>query len=123
MTFTSDLNAFIEKVGENARAAFLGVVAEAERSIKDGSEITGAPGQPVQSGDLKRSWATHFPEPNAAVISTSLAYAPGIEDGINLKTGAALTLRSPVGGFHSVKTTEAGFQRMLDHVAEAFKDD
>lgn len=103
----------IREMEQRARAVFLGTAAHLERSIKDGSSLTGAPGQPVQTGNLKRSWQTTFPSQDVAEIATNVIYAPGIEDGVSLKTGKALTLRSPEGGFHSVKLTVAGFEKIV----------
>lgn len=103
-------------------------------SIRDGSPLTGAPGQPVETGRLRGSWKLTR---TASIIRvfTSLFYAPFIEEGqrIRHKAGAAarraqvfglsmvqrattITLRSPTGGFHSVKLTRAGIQRLTDDV-------
>jgi hypothetical protein len=63
----------------------------------------------VSTGNLKASWQLTFESPDAALISSNVEYAEIIEDNIR---GA--TLRSKVGGFHSVKLTIAGWQRLVE---------
>ncbi len=109
MSFAGDLLRFRLKVERRANAVFVNVAASTKASITDGSPITGAPGQPVDTSFLKNSWQLTFPAPNVAEILTGCAYARTIED--NLR-GA--TLRSKVGGFHSVKLTRAGFPRLVE---------
>lgn len=114
MSFASDLDAFMAKTRAREQAVFVNTVAAVKGSIVDGSPITGAPGQPVDTGTLKASWQTEFESQRVATISTGIEYAPVIEDNIR---GA--TLRSQVGGFHSVKMTVAGFERLVE--AEVLK--
>ncbi|HXH43300.1 MAG TPA: hypothetical protein VNK51_05550 [Bradyrhizobium sp.] len=114
MTFSDDLNRFSATLETRSRDVFVGVVEKAHESIQTGSAITGAPGQPVDTGALRASWQVQYPAADEALISTNLEYAQPIEDGIG-KHGP-LQLRSAVGGFHSVKTTVAGFQRIVDQV-------
>jgi hypothetical protein len=105
---------------------FVGVATETMRSVQVGSEITASPGQPVGQygpgyhpgkvgGTLRASWQLNFESAVAATISTNIVYAPPIEEGIG-KYGP-LTLRSTVGGFHSVKLTRGGFPRIVATVA------
>lgn len=94
---------------------FAEVVVEAHRSIQSGSEITGAPGQPVQSGNLRNSWIYAIVQRIRATISSPVEYAESIEDGIG--RFGAMQVRSSVGGFHSVKITVSGLQRIVDAVA------
>lgn len=112
--FREDLKRFITKVGARNRDIFVNTVSEASNSIVNGSAITGAPGQPVDTGNLKASWQTTFESPSLAQISTKVVYAPQIEDGT--REGRALTLRSKVGGFHSVALTIAGLRRIVETV-------
>lgn len=109
MSFDRDLAAFVAKTEAKRRAVFVNTVSAVKDSVVNGSPITGAPGQPVDTGTLKNSWVAEFDTSESATISTNVEYAPVIED--NLR-GA--TLRSQVGGFHSVKLTVAGFQRLVD---------
>jgi hypothetical protein len=113
MSFSDQVRSFALKVDGQARDVFVGTVAAAAASITDGSALTGAPGQPVDTGALKASWQTVFETPTSAVIGTNLVYAPLIEDGISGKTGQPLTLRSQVGGFHSVALTVLNFDRIV----------
>jgi hypothetical protein len=113
MSFSGDVQAFTRKVNGRSRDVFLGVADACMESIVEGSPITGAPGQPVDTGNLKTSWQERI-EGDKAFITTNVAYAPQIEDGT--RAGRALTLRSQVGGFHSVRLTIAGFTRVVDAV-------
>ncbi len=109
--FTSQLRVWTEKVQTNNKAVFVGVATETLNSIVEGSAITGAPGQPVDTGNLKASWHLGFESATSALISTNVEYAPYIEDGIGR---GPMTLRSAVGGFHSVALTRMGFQKIVD---------
>lgn len=122
MSFSGDIKKFTKIIKQRNNDVFVGVAEEVHRSIQTGSEITGAPGQPVGGhqpgrryvgGALRASWQLQI-DPDSALISTNMIYAPQIEDGT--REGRALTLWSPVGGFHSVKTTIAGFDKIVEHV-------
>jgi hypothetical protein len=79
-------------------------------SIRVGSPVTGAPGQPVKTGALLASWVRVQSGPHAVQFYSGLPYASVIEH--NLR-GAQL--RSAVGGFHSVKLTKNGFLNIVNH--------
>jgi hypothetical protein len=118
--------AMVLQVGNVSKEIFDGVVAEADRSIRFGSEITSAPGQPVDSGTDLASWQTTFESPTRAVIATNLDYAEGIEEGLGSKGqpvtyGAAGHGRSTVGGSHSVKITVASLPRIVEVVTARVK--
>jgi hypothetical protein len=104
-----------KKVIVVAKENFAEVIVEAHRSIQSGSEITGAPGQPVQTGALRNSWMFEFLSEFRARITSPILYALPIEDGIS--RFGEMTVRSATGGFHSVKLTIAGAQRIVDAVA------
>lgn len=106
MSFTSDLDRFARKVEGRTRRIAQISREEVERSVKWGSEITGAPGQPVQTSKLRGSWQPRFLNPYLWEISTPTIYAPFIEEGFYKQ-------RSPVGGPHSVKLTRGGWQRIV----------
>jgi len=114
-SFADAVNRFTLTVEARNGALFTGCVEEVARSIVLGSEITGAPGQPVQTGALRASWQTVFESPTRAVIGTNMAYAEAIEDGVG--PYGPLTLRSTVGGFHSAKMTIAAWGRIQAAVA------
>jgi hypothetical protein len=93
------------------RILFDRIVAHCFESITVGSDITGAPGQPVKTGTLLDSWRIlEQDEGQKILIVSNVLYAPIIED--NLR-GA--TLRSTVGGFHSVKLTKNAFEAIVSH--------
>jgi hypothetical protein len=112
MTFSQDLARFAEKVEKRQRALFVRATLEVQRSVVEGSEITTAPGQPVDTGALKGSWQPEYLTDWTWQTTTNLVYAPIIEEGQNM------TLRSEVGGFHSVKLTRGGWQRIVDVVRD-----
>lgn len=110
MSFQRDLADFVRKTEAKRRAVFLNTVSATKDSIVNGSPLTAAPGQPVDTGNLRNSWDHAFEGGgDAATIFTNVEYAPIIEDNVR---GA--TLRSQVGGFHSVKLTVAGFEKIVD---------
>lgn len=109
--FSTDVRQFILLVRARQKAVFVDAAGMAHDSIQNGSPITGAPGQPVQSSELLDSWQLRFDSDVAATIDTNKIYAPGIEDGVG-KYGP-LTLRSRVGGFHSVKLTVAAWPQLI----------
>ncbi len=122
MSFSDDLRKFAEDFKRDHDAVFAGVVTEVHRSIVEGSEITGAPGQPVDTGHLRASWTTEFVSPREAVISTNVEYAVTIEE--NLR-GAKVSSKDKygkpkpeIGGFHSVALTVMGFEKIVEHVVQ-----
>lgn len=114
MTFANDVMRFARKVQVQHREVFTGVVTEVKQSIVNGSPITGAPGQPVDTGNLRGSWQVVFESPTSALVGTNVVYAQQIEDGT--RNGRSLVLRSKRGGFHSVKITLNGLHRIVDAV-------
>lgn len=110
---------------------FEDVGMEAQRSIVEGSDMTGAPGQPVDTGFLKGSFQRFYDSPTKQTIATNVAYAPAIEDGMRasydprgvqrppgLKSEGGTNRKGPstVGGSHSIALTYSGLQRILDVV-------
>ena len=120
MSFASDLDRFTAKVNRRAKRIESGLREQVQRSVVEGSELTGAPGQPIGpfpgGGTLKGSFIPRFLGPGLWITSSALLYAPVIENLYNTRTGA-ITIRSSVGGGHSVKMTRAGWQRIVNHVA------
>jgi len=116
MGFADDVRVFNRKIEAQERDIFTGVVDLAHESIVEGSPVTGAPGQPVDTGALKSSFVKEYVSKDEAIISTNLEYAPYIEDGGNDR--GEFTLRSGVGGFHSVALTLAGFDKIVDAVTQ-----
>ncbi len=134
MTFSNDLRVFAEKLERRGKDVFVGSTVEVQRSVVEGSELTTAPGQPVDTGFLKGSFIPEFISPTEWQITTNTSYAPAIEDNLQSsfdergkdrppdlrpKGGSRPSIKSTVGGNHSVKKTRAGWQRILDHVNEA----
>ena len=138
MTFSSDLAAFTAKVQARQQAVFVNTAVAVQDSIKFGSIVTGAPGQPVDTGNLLGSWQMTFPQVDVAEISTNVEYAPAVEENwvephqrgpYTRKDGAhvrehgvkghtfSITLPYPGrGGPHSVALTRAGFDLLVNDV-------
>lgn len=131
-SFREQLTAFTANVRATNQAVFVGVVQEAKRSIVEGSELTGSPGQPVDTSFLKGSWIIDFPAPAEATITTNVSYARVIEDNVRAEYdpagvdrppglapagGGRQHIKSVVGGNHSVALTVAGFNRIVETVA------
>lgn len=127
MARASDFEKQIRAFGALTRRRALDVVViaglEVTRSVVEGSELTGAPGQPVDTGELRKSWIFE-PRVDGSSLTTNLVYAPYIEAGSNsrgsfappptgTRTRNGRLVSSQVGGFHSVKLTRAGWPRIL----------
>jgi len=114
-SFAQQMAAFNTRLRRKVNALSTETVDEVFRSIVYGSEITSAPGQPVDTGTLRDSWVREPVEPHVErVYSTdNPAKVASIE---NNWRGA--TLRSSVGGFHSVAITRLGFNRIVQVVNE-----
>ena len=130
MSFASELEALGLTNETLLHDAFVKATELVHGSILDGSELTGSPGQPIVTGALYASWIPEFTSDSTWEISTNLAYARPIEDGANdraffdpSRQNGSITNRrerSPVGGYHSVKLTEASWDRIVvEAVAQA----
>lgn len=56
MSFADDVKRFSLKMESRSRDVFLGCVQDVHEGIVVGSPLTGAPGQPVDTGYLRSSW-------------------------------------------------------------------
>lgn len=77
-----------------------------KESILDGLVLTGAPGQPIRTGALYKSWSEKFIGKNWE-FSSDLFYATYVEDNV-----LGYTFRNH--GPHSVKLTIAAWERIVD---------
>jgi hypothetical protein len=114
MSFASDLNGFANLVERRTKAAFVMCATEVQRSVVEGSEITGAPGQPVDTGNLRDSWIPEFVSDTHWQTTTKVEYAPHVEDNVR---GVQHRNHGP----HSVKLTVAGWQRIVSQVCAEVK--
>lgn len=108
MTFTEQMQKFIRKAQSRERTVYQRSVEHAFRSVRYGSAVTGAPGQPVDTGELLASWELRSKGRREAIMVSDLPYADIIEEN---RRGA--TLRSKVGGFHSVRLTRLAWRRIV----------
>lgn len=110
---------------------------------QEGGRLTGAPGQPVDTGNLRASWQRSFPKPlYSEIIATGktpdgkdVGYAKAIEEGVvqthtrgpytrsdgtpvREHTVRGWTIRYRSGGPHSVKLTKNNFDKILRKAIE-----
>ena len=111
------LREFQAKIERRINDIHINCAEQIRDSIKDGSTTTGAPGQLVDTGNLKNSWQLTHPQKLLSRMTTNVLYAPYAEEGVNM------TQRSEVGGFHSVKLTRLGFQRIADRAVREIVHD
>lgn len=119
MPWNPPLTSIAQKITRQERDIFVGVTEEVQRSVVNGSEITGAAGQPVQTGALKASYIPEFLGRDSWRLTTNTVYARPIEEGVGQY--GPLILRSAVGGFHSIALTVAGFSRIVAVVVRRVK--
>lgn len=113
MSYAEDIRKFTMRTTSRVQDVVTAAAFTVQESITRGSALTGAPGQPVDTGFLVNSWILAFPAPLTAEITTNTVYAPNIEEGIG-SNGQAITIRSGVGGIGSVKMTRAAWDRIVD---------
>jgi hypothetical protein len=119
MTFKDQTQAFSVKTFRMAKDVFVGCTEVVHESITTGHVVTAAPGQPVQSGALLNSWTPQFIDANTWQDTTHLSYAPSIEDLVSYAHGGTpITIRSAVGGGHSVKMTRVAWSRIVEYVTQ-----
>ena len=110
MTFHADIARHQRNRDRRFRAIYVACTEEVKRSVVEGSELTGAPGQPVQFGTLKGSWIDSFVNSNLWRLVTKIIYAPVIE------ALPESSIKSKVGGAHSVAKTRTGWPAIVEAV-------
>jgi len=118
--FGDDLDRFNRKLREKPEEFIDRATDEVFNSIVNGSSLTGAPGQPVRSGALKRSWVKRRTSPGTSEVVTDSLYARTIEDLFG--RFGQIQIRSAVGGGHSVKMTQAAWDRIIRKVLQDIAD-
>lgn len=121
MSAADQVRQFSLKVRSRSAAIFQTVVEDTRDSIVEGSVVTGAPGQPVDTGALRASWQTVRPSPTRAVIGTNLSYAKAVEDGVGPEGPRVYGRKNNIGGSHSVKMTVRSFDRIVAHAVARVK--
>ncbi|WP_353268007.1 hypothetical protein [Gemmatimonas sp.] len=115
MPYNGGIATHSRKVQVRHKQVFGGLTSELGRSIRDGSELTGAPGQPRRTSNLYFSWIDRFLAPFRWQIATNVSYAPFVEDAVRGQ-------RFRNGGPHSLKLTILGANRVLAAVLERFRN-
>lgn len=111
--FDDEIEAHLENLDRALLQTFRGSAEDVQDSITNGSAVTGAPGQPVQSGHLKGSFIPQFLEKWIWETTTMVVYAPFIEEGGYVK-------HSKVGGPHSVRLTRIGWDKIVEVNAKKY---
>lgn len=143
MSYAEDVRRWVLKVNERTRDVVTASALKAHESIVAGSALTGAPGQPVDTGYLRSSWIVAFnaapsypPEPPQSTTGRTDATPPNpaapqgevgrslsatittnVEYAPYIEEGVRAT-RSAVGGPGSVKLTRAAWARIVDTAAK-----
>lgn len=114
-SFAQQMAAFNTRLRRKVNVLSEDVRDEVFRSVVHGSEITTAPGQPVDTGTLRDSWQRTTVAPHVEEITSTdnPAKVASIEH-----NWRGATLRSSVGGFHSLAITRLGFNRIVEVVNE-----
>jgi hypothetical protein len=107
MSWNPPLTKFSKEYNRRIMAIFHRTVQLVYESVVLGSPVTGAPGQPVDTGALRASWAIRWLSPTQAQISTGIDYAIHVE--LNERN---VTFR--VGGAHSLSKTRANFDKLYE---------
>jgi hypothetical protein len=115
MGFSDSLQRFAAKTEQRARAVHQATAVAVKQSWVEGSPITGAPPLPIATGNaptvgqLRRGVKLTYPDPDTALIYTTVPYAAEVEDN---PRGVTFT----EGGAHGFKQTVAGFPRIVEAV-------
>lgn len=120
MSFAEEVERWAEKARQREEAVFIGVVDAVYESVVNGSSVTGAPGQPQATGDLKGSWEQAIVGKIGLVV-TNHPGAQAIEHGT--RRGRALVLHGTGGGFHSVALTRDNFVPLVAAVVREVAPD
>lgn len=113
----SKLPEFERRLTRDWQAIHDGVVELAYNSIVYGSVMANTQGQPA---DLREGqFETVKNGPLETTIGTNDPSARSVEDGISYKHGGVpITLKSPIGGTHSVKKTEQAGDKIIKAVTK-----
>jgi hypothetical protein len=115
-SFRQQLQAQLRSAQQRVDDTVFIAVSEVRRSIVQGSTLTGSPGQPVDTGTLRKSWTQRRESPRTWLVSTPVPYSAFIEAGGNSR--GRFVLRSVVGGFHSVALTRTGWDKIVEYARE-----
>lgn len=130
MSFSEDLGAFADKVERRLVDTVTEAGVQCQASIVDGSPLTGAPGQPRDTGHLAGSFVPERISDLEWQTTTNVEYAPAVEEGQQapyvtargkLVTPRPMQFQSAVGGAHSVALTRAAWQNVANLSVEIVK--
>lgn len=125
MSFSAEVRVWAEKVHRRAIDVVTEAAVEVQRSVTEGSPLTGAPGQPVDTGQLRTSFIPDRMSDLEWQTTTNLDYAVAVEEGqqppYTTKSGTLVTPRpmefqSAVGGAFSVSLTRAAWPNIVEAV-------
>lgn len=119
MGFAEEITAFTLRFEARNQAVHTRAAELVYESIVDGSPLTGAPGQRVDTSFLRTSWVNLPLGPLERLIATPVAYAPIFEgqpyDPRGTQRPAGMISRGPstVGGDFSVLLTRLGWKNIV----------
>jgi hypothetical protein len=143
-TYAQEISRWVGKVQATTQSVVTDAALTVHESIVAGAALTGAPGQPVDTGYLRSSWivafdtAPSYPAPPAAVTTSgrtdatppppappqgsvgktySATVTTNVEYAPYIEEGLRAT-RSSVGGPGSVKLTIGAWSRIVDTAAK-----
>lgn len=117
MSFADALRQFAAKTERSTTAVHQAAAVAIKDSWLNGSAETGAPPLPMATGDaktvgkLRRGVRLTYPDPNTALIYTTVPYAEEVEDN---PRGVHFTQ----GGAHGFKLTVAAFPHLIETVTK-----
>lgn len=125
MEFHRGLKTFVMVAAEQLQDVLIAGTLRVHESIKVGSPLTAAPGQPVDTANLRNSWQYEFdnPEnPTKALVATPVEYAEAVEDAVGPNGPRVYGRKNGIGGSHSVKLTAAAWPKIVAHEVNRLGD-
>lgn len=108
MGWDEDIQRFEQRLEADAARLHDGLADDTLAGIVEGSSVTGAPGQPERTGNLKRSWGIARLSRWVTLVFSDSPYARKVEQ-------ASQTTRTG-GGPHSIKLTRASWNNLVQAV-------
>lgn len=118
MEFHRGMKTFVMVAEELLKDVLIAGTLRVHESIRVGSPLTAAPGQPVDTSNLLRSWQYEFDDdtnPTKARVVTPVEYAEPVEEGVGPNGPRVYGAKNGIGGSHSVKLTAAAWPKIVDH--------
>lgn len=118
MEFERGMRTFIMVAAEHLQDVLIAGTLRVHESIRVGSPLTAAPGQPVDTSNLLGSWQYEFDDagnPTKARVVTPVEYAEAVEEGVGPNGPRVYGAKNGIGGSHSVKLTALAWPKIVAH--------